>query len=162
MLDPADLAQWFETHAAPLVLYARQWLDGAAAEDAVQEAFARLMLHSRPPQHVQAWSYRTVRKEAIGRVRSEKRRDDRELRRTAPEIWFDAQEPIDAAAAQAALQEIPATQREVVILRIWAGMTLQEIETITGSPVSTVFDQYQAALRAIREKMGVPCKTSET
>ena len=68
---------------------------------------------------------------------------------------------IDAAAAQAALDQVPSTQREVIVMRVWGGMTLAEIAGVTDSPVSTVFDHYQAGLRAVREKMGVPCKTKD-
>ena len=161
MLDPGDLVQWFEAHAAPLVLYARQWLDGSAAEDAVQEAFVRLMLQSKAPRHAKAWLYRTVRNEVISRARSQRRRDQRERRHATREPWFETREPMDAAAAQDALAQIAPEQREVVVLRIWAGMTLAEIAAITGSPVSTVFDQYPAALRAVRQMMGVPCKTKD-
>ena len=32
----------FTAHARPLLLYARQWVDGSAAEDVVQEVFLRL------------------------------------------------------------------------------------------------------------------------
>jgi len=163
MLDPADLAQWFEAHAPPLVLYARQWLDRSASEDAVQEVFVRLMLQRQPPQNVRAWLYRAVRNEAISRGRSERRRDQRERRRAGSERWFDVEpaESLDAAAAEVALKDLPPGQRETIVLRVWGGMTLAEVAAVTGSPVSTVFDQYQAGLRAVRQKMGVPCKTKE-
>jgi RNA polymerase sigma factor (sigma-70 family) len=163
MLDPADLSQWFEAYAPPLVLYARQWLARGGAEDAVQEAFVRLMLQPVAPRNVRAWLYKAVRNEAISRARSEKRRDEREQRRASPERWFDTSpvDVIDAAAAQAALDQLPPAQREVIVMRVWGGMTLAEIAGVTDSPVSTVFDHYQAGLRAVREKMGVSCETKD-
>ena len=48
-IDPKQLAGWFEGLAPRLVLYARQWLDGGAAEDVVQETFARLMVQPAAP-----------------------------------------------------------------------------------------------------------------
>jgi len=162
MLDPAELTGWFEAHAAPLVFYARQWLDRGAAEDVVQEAFVRLMLQTRPPGSVKAWLYRTVRNEAISLWRSTRRRHDRERERAVPEIFFEPHhgDPIDAEAAAAALRQLPESQREVMVLRIWGAMTLKEISLLIGSPLSTVFHHYQEGLRVLREKMGVSCQTN--
>jgi RNA polymerase sigma-70 factor (ECF subfamily) len=40
-MSPSDVARLIDAHAAPLVLYARQWC--AAPEDVVQEAFLKLV-----------------------------------------------------------------------------------------------------------------------
>ena len=162
MLDPGELTGWFEAHAAPLVLYARQWLDRGAAEDVVQEAFVRLMLQGRPPDNLKAWLYRAVRNHAISRWRSTQRRHHRERRAAAPEMYFEPHhgDPIDAETAAAALRQLSKPQREVMVLRIWAAMTLSEISLLIGSPVSTVFHHYQEGLRVLREKMGVTCQTN--
>ena len=160
MIDPADVSDWFEAHAAPLVLYARQWLTGAIAEDVVQEVFVRLMLERRPPDNVKAWLYRAVRNEAISQWRSSRRRRGREIEVASDETWFEARrdESIDAQLAAGLIRDLPAEQRESVVLRIWGGLTLAEISTITGSPVSTVFHHYQQGLRAVRKQMGVTCE----
>lgn len=162
MLDAAELTGRFEAHAAPLVLYARQWLDRGAAEDVVQEAFVPLMLQARPPGSVKAWLYRAVRNEAISLWRSTQRRHERERRTAVPEIYFERHhgDPIDAEMATAALRQLPESQREVMVLRIWAAMTLKEISLLIGSPVSTVFHHYQEGLRVLRKKMGVSCQTN--
>jgi RNA polymerase sigma factor (sigma-70 family) len=159
MIDPADVTRWFEAHAAPLVLYARQWLPGGLAEDAVQEVFVRLMAQGRPPNNVKSWLFRAVRNEAVSQWRSSRRRDERERRLATRETWFEPgrAELIDARAATEVLQSLPHDWREAVVLRIWAGMTLQEISDLTGTPLSTVFHHYREALRVVREKMGVPC-----
>lgn len=163
MLDPAELTDWFEAHAAPLVLYARQWLDRGAAEDVVQEAFVRLMLQPRPPGNVKAWLYRTVRNEAISRCRSDRRRVERETVRGVQEAYFEppASELPDADAAAAALLALPEPQREAIVLRIWGEMTLREISQLTNWPVSTAFHHYKLGLRAIRQQMGITCKTKK-
>ena len=57
------------------------------------------------------------------------------------------------AAAQAAMTELPVQQREVIVLRIWGGMTLQEVADVVDRPVSTVFSRYRAGLAAIRKEM---------
>jgi hypothetical protein len=39
------------------------------------------------------------------------------------------------------------------VLRIWAQMTLAEVSETVGLPLSTVYDQYRAALSAVRTAM---------
>jgi RNA polymerase sigma-70 factor (ECF subfamily) len=160
MIDPADVRDWFEAHAAPLVLYARQWLTGVIAEDVVQEVFVRLMSQRHPPDNVKAWLYRSVRNEAISQWRSTHRRRDRELAAASGARWFEPahDDAIDAGLAAELIRQLPAEQRESLVLRIWGGLTLAEISMITGSPLSTVFHHYQQGLRAVRKQMGVTCE----
>src|SRR5688500_2445704 len=115
MMDPARLAEAFEAHGAALALYARQWLDPAAAEDVVQEVFVRLMNQPREPANLAAWLFRCVRNGAIAFARSGARRRRREaLAATPSAAWFEPRgdDRIDAAAAQAALAGLPPAQRE--------------------------------------------------
>jgi RNA polymerase sigma-70 factor (ECF subfamily) len=159
--DPASLTAWFDAHAAQLVLYARQWLAPGSAEDVVQEVFIRLMARRPAPDNVKAWLFRSVRNAAISESRSRRRRKEREHYVAAARgEWFAAKadDLIDAAAAQEALASLAAEQREVVILRIWAALTLQEISESIGMPLSTVYDHYRAALSAIRKKMESSCR----
>jgi RNA polymerase sigma factor (sigma-70 family) len=159
MTDPLKLAKWFETYAAALVLYARQWVgDRARAEDVVQEVFVRLMAQPSDPPNVRAWLHASVRHAAIDEARSSDRRRRRE--ETAAAVrpasgWFDPRpdDLIDAQAAEQAVQDLPPRQREVVILRLWSGMTLGEVSQVTGLAVSTAHDEYRRGLDAIRRSM---------
>ena len=161
MIDPAKLSAWFEAHAAPLVLYARQ-LTRERAQDVVQEAFVSLMQEPREPGNVKAWLYRAVRNAAISGMRSDRARVRRHdvLAETGP-TWFDPRpdDLIDAAAAQARLEALPPARREVIVLRIWSDMSFPEIGNLTGLPVSTVFDHYRSGLAAIRQQMESSCHT---
>jgi RNA polymerase sigma-70 factor, ECF subfamily len=167
MIDPAQLAVWFEAHAAPLVLYARQWVGGRGrAEDVVQEVFVRLMALPAEPPNVRAWLHASVRHAAIDEARSSSRRKEREqtVARDRAGNWFDPRpdDLLDAEAAQAALERLPARQREVVLLRVWSGMTLSEVSQVTGLPVSTAHDEYRRGLDALRRIMEKPCPTTTT
>jgi RNA polymerase sigma-70 factor (ECF subfamily) len=159
-IQPATLASEFDAHGAALVLYARQWLDRAAAEDVVQEAFVRLMGQSlREPGHARAWLYRTVRNAAVSAARSRTRRARRERAvATGRPDWFQPspEDAVDAAAAQAALSALPAAQREVIVLRLWSAMTLAEIAAVTGLGLSTVHDHYRRGLAALKSIMATP------
>jgi RNA polymerase sigma-70 factor (ECF subfamily) len=155
-----DLESAFAAHAAALVLYARQWLDRAAAEDAVQEAFVRLIGLPGAPDNVQAWLFKAVRNVAIDQARAGARRGARELSIARGRAdWFDPRpaDLIDARAAQDALHTLPIGQREVVVMRLWGQMTLAQISAVTGDSVSTVFTRYRAALDAVRKIMESTC-----
>ena len=157
------IGQWFESYGAGLVLYGRQWLEAGEAEDVVQEAFIRLMGQKNEPDNVKAWLYCLVRNEAIDRLRRRQRHQNRavELEFVQSE-WFERQQtnPMDADAAQKALAGLAEELREVVVLRIWGQMTLKEMGTVLGQPVSSVFHKYQTAMEALRKKMEVTCRTN--
>lgn len=163
-IDPVQLSRWFEGHGPALVLYARTWLDSNRAEDVVQEVFLRLMAQRREPENVRAWLFRSVRNAAVSQLRSRHRRKRHERVRASREPgWFERRpnDPADAEAVQQALTKLPAEQREIIVLRIWCGMTLQEAAEITAQPVSTLFSRYRAGLTAIRERMELSCKKND-
>ena len=158
MIDPERLSALFAAHAAQALLYARQWLDRTAADDIVQEVFVRLMLQDAVPTNVRAWLFKAVRNEAISQARSSARRRRREQELTRQQ-WFApaSLESADAAMAAEVLQSLPPAQREVIVLRIWGQMTLKEVAAITGTAISSVFDQYRAGIGGLRERMGESC-----
>jgi len=153
---------WYDSYSDRLMLYARNWLGEDAARDAVQGAFVRLMRQSLSPRDPQAWLFRTVRNEAITRLRRRERQ-----RRHGSEIamqricWFEShpEDLIDAKTAHEVLMTLPEAQREVVLLRIWGQLSLKQIARIVGSPLTTVHSRYKAALAAIKERMQSSCRT---
>lgn len=165
MIDPAQLARTFDAHAATLILFARQWLVRSAAEDVVQDVFVNLMLQRRAPDNVKAWLYKAVRNAAISHARGAARRGNREERHAVqrPE-WFEprTEDLIDAAAAQQAMESLAPGQREVIVMRIWAQMSLAEIAEVTGLPVSTLFSRYRAGLSEIKRIMESSCQVKKT
>src|SRR5437879_13764246 len=102
-MSPPDVARLIDAHAAPLVLYARQWCD--APEDVVQEAFLKLVRQGRPPQDAVAWLYRVVRNGALDVARRARRRQRRESAVARSVHWFVEPEVggLDAETAVAAL-----------------------------------------------------------
>jgi RNA polymerase sigma-70 factor (ECF subfamily) len=145
-----------------LALYARQWLDGASADDVVQEALVALLAERRPPRNPIAWMYRAVRNAAIDAVRSAQRRKRREesvarVRGT----WFvpEPEAALDARLAEESLRQLSAEHREVVVLRIWGDLTFGEIAEVTQLGTSTVHDRYKAALGELRRVLEKSCPT---
>jgi len=166
LIDSAHLAGWFDAHAAALILFARQWLERGEAEDVVQEVFVRLLGQGSAPENVKAWLFRSVRNAAIDQARRSGRRARRELRIAQGRAdWFEArtEDLIDASAAQAALESLSAEQREVIVMRIWGQMTLNEIAGVIGEPISTLFSRYRAGLGEIKRIMeSSSCHTKKT
>jgi RNA polymerase sigma-70 factor (ECF subfamily) len=139
--------------ANALVLYARQWLDEASADDVVPEALVRLLCLRAAPDNVAAWMYQAVRNAAFdfGRSASRRRRREQVVAMQRCEMFDEnAAAPIDAATAEAWLERLSAEHREVVVLRIWGDLAFAEIAGIVGAAVSTVHDRYKAALRELR------------
>jgi RNA polymerase sigma factor (sigma-70 family) len=137
---------WYDAYSLPLTLYARNWLSEDAAQDAVQGAFVRLMGQTLIPRDAKAWLFRTVRNDAITRLRRQecRARHGRQLLQQQPP-WFEnhPDDLIDAQRAQAILMTLPEHQREVVLLRIWGQLSLKQIAHIIGSPVTTIHSRYK-------------------
>src|SRR6516225_6399200 len=156
-MSPAALARLIDAHAAPLVLYARQWCD--APEDVVQEAFLKLVLQRQPPQDAVAWLYRVARNGALDAAKKDRRRQRRESAAARPVRWFVEPEVdgLDAETAVAALQRLAAEQREIIIARHWGGLSFEQIAEAAGCSASTAFRRYDAGIEALRQELRVPC-----
>lgn len=151
------LADLIDGHTATLVLFARQWC--AAPEDVVQEAFCKLAGQGTWPDDAVAWLYAVVRNRAIDAGKADRRRTRREAVAARPVRWFaeSAIDGLDASVAVAALEHLPGDQREVIVARLWGGMTLDQIATVAGCSVSSAHRRYEAGIAALRERLGVPC-----
>jgi RNA polymerase sigma-70 factor (ECF subfamily) len=154
-IAPEELGRLYRQHAPALRLYARQW--PAGDEDLVQEAFVRLAQQSTAPQQVLPWLYRVVRNGALAAGRGEARRRRRQDRVRTPEAWFAATEDhLDAQEATRLLAALPPDQREVVVARIWGGLTFEEIARVASCSLPTAHRRYQAGLTALRERLEGP------
>lgn len=144
----------YEKHGAALAAYARcSGLDFASAEDVVQQVFLKLLRgHAVTTQVPLAYLYRAVRNAGLNHRRD--RRRETELPET--EMWFlhAKADPAEVIALQNALRELSEDQRETVFLRVWSGMTLQEVAEATETPLNTVASRYRYALEKLREQLG--------
>lgn len=157
------LARLMDEHAAALTLYARQWC--AAPEDVVQEAFLKFARQDPAPRQPAAWLYKVVRHSALSANRAAQRRKRHEAAAAAgAPTWFAAPEGegIDAEAATLALQTLPPEQREVIVARVWGGLTFEQIAEIAGISTSTAHRWYLAGLAAMRQTLRVPCPNQST
>jgi len=68
---------------------------------------------------------------------------------------------IDAATAADALESLPLEQREVVVARIWGGLSFIQIGQLVGVSDSAAHRRYEAGLSALRQKLRVSCQKNE-
>jgi DNA-directed RNA polymerase specialized sigma24 family protein len=157
-VGPELLAQLIDHHGAALVLYARQWSE--TPEDIVQEALMQLVRQPAAPENVVGWLYRVVRNGAISASRAAQRRARREAAMAQRgEPWFipTSGDGLDASVAAEALEQLPIELREVIVARLWGGLSLEQIADLTGDSKSTVHRRYESGLTALRERLGVTC-----
>lgn len=153
-VGPEQLGRLLDEHGAALVLYARQWC--SSAEDVVQEAFIQLARQPAPPDKLLPWLYRVVRNGAISASRGARRRRRHEAEAAFPrDAWFEPAEGnrLDAVLAARWLESLPTEQREVIVARLWGGLSFQEIADLVGTSSSSAHRRYEAGLTALRERM---------
>ena len=157
MMLPNDFVRLVDERGPALLLYARQWCH--APEDVVQDAFLKLIALSSPPRDVVGWLYRVVRNRAIDAGKADQRRQRRQTAAARPERWFiePALDGLDAEAAVASLRRLPIEEREIIVARLWGGLSFEQIAKAAGCSASTAFRRYSAGIDALRKELGVPC-----
>jgi len=148
--------------APKLLLFARQWVASPAdAQDVVQAAFVKFWQRqpAAQPEHYPLL-YTAVRTCALDFRRSGERRLRREahpdaglVREDSPFFDHAVEQREEAALVELALRELPVEQREVVVLRVWAGLTFAEIATTLDQSINTVSSRYRYALQALRRDL---------
>ena len=165
-VTPDLLADLLDAHADALELFAAQW--SLAPADVVQEAFVELARQPEVPQNAKAWLYRVVRNRAISEARSaaRRRRRERNVSSAATEAgaWFRAISgaELDPADAAEAIGELADEMREVVVARIWGGLTFEQIGEMSGISAATAFRRFEAAIGLLRTRLGLPCPNQKT
>ncbi len=142
--------------------------NSADAEDVAQEALLRAYRRFdrlRDRTRFRAWLVRIVFRMALDRLRSAKRREQRET------LW--SQSPPrpsteDLAASSefqahldSALQELPEKFRLVLLLAAMEGHTLEEVAALLGLPIGTVKSRLFFGRKQLAEKLRCHVKTIE-
>jgi RNA polymerase sigma-70 factor (ECF subfamily) len=134
----------------------------ASAEDAVQEACARLLASREPPAgDPAAYLFAAVRNAAV----DQRRRggaalaarsaaasifNGRRLASEGPEAARDAEADRRVREAVAAL---PEDQREALSMRVYGGLTFEQMAQACGEPLSTVSSRYGRAIGRLRQEL---------
>jgi RNA polymerase sigma factor (sigma-70 family) len=161
-IDAELLGRLLEERGPALALYAAQWTD--AADDCVQEALVELARQPAMPKHVVAWLYRVVKNRALNAARGARRRRDRETQAITARLVDPQQRTAfdrDAAnEAVEALRQLDSDERELIIMRIWGGLTFDEIGETLAISTATAHRHYMRAITKLRTMLESPCSTN--
>jgi RNA polymerase sigma-70 factor (ECF subfamily) len=127
------------------------------AEDAVHEGFTRLCRLTPDPQgDPVAYTFAVVRHAAIDMLR----RGPSPPPLEAPIFDGHARSPSseaieaeEAARAQRAVDGLGSDQQELIVLKLYAGLTFEQIAETLGEPLGTVTSRYHRTMRQLRETL---------
>jgi RNA polymerase sigma-70 factor, ECF subfamily len=144
---------------AVLGLALRRLGDRGRAEDAVQEAFASVWRSARSYRRergpVAPWLY-TVARNAIadrGRARVEQPVEPTDTPSDSPGPDDRAEQSWVAWRVHRALEELPETERSVLELAYWGGLSQSEISDFLSIPLGTVKTRTRSGLRRLAEEL---------
>jgi RNA polymerase sigma-70 factor (ECF subfamily) len=149
---------WLARHGAALVLFARQWsAHHADAEDAVQSGFIRFWKTRSAARDELAYLYSCVRTAAMDLGRGQRRRLAHEMNadRTddPPPFTLAIERSERQELIEAALKALPGDQHEVVVMKIWGGLTFAQIGQALGISLNTAASRYRYALARLHAEL---------
>ena len=137
---------------------ARQWVvTQADAEDVVQEAFVRFWRTRHRVSDPVAYLYGSVKHCALDWQRTRKRRTLREERVARPEAEMLFASSLEQGerhvAIESALRDLPEKQREVLVMRIWGGLSFPQISAALSISADTAASRYRYAIAKLHEQL---------
>jgi RNA polymerase sigma-70 factor (ECF subfamily) len=149
--EPAALEAVYRRYAPAILAWHRARVgDPHLAEDLTGEAFVAV-LRALPsyrggPEAFAGWLFTLVRRDLVDHLRRVGRRPEAPLeaasaaleRDPMPDAADAALASVEAGEVRAALAKLSADQREVIVLRVVAGLTAPEIAQATGRTVGAV------------------------
>jgi RNA polymerase sigma-70 factor (ECF subfamily) len=149
----------WEEYGPKLLLFARQQTAQLSdAEDIVQEAFVRCWQVGQTNADLSpGLLFTMVKRIAIDHARKTEGRRQREsqarLLADREEAWFvdPAEEQERKHQIEEALRALPVAQREVLALKIWGGLTFEQIGETLGISPHTAASRYRYALGQLRQ-----------
>lgn len=177
--DPVDLVQqvargdrqafgrFYDRYASLLFTFAMRILrERSAAEDLLQEVFLQLWReagsYSKERGSPEAWMITITRSRGIDKLRSIRRREKSFVAMEDPvgAAYSDPAENPEAASdakltVSSALAELPESQRRVLELAYFDGLTQSEIAAKLQEPLGTIKTRMRSAIERLRELLGI-------
>jgi RNA polymerase sigma-70 factor (ECF subfamily) len=153
--EESAFAELYDTCADRLHHYLSVRLSSAdGASDVLQTTFVRAVQHRRKFASVQnpvAYLFQMARNESA-RFASTRARHDAQSQPAAERYATDKNEQRfdESDVVAAALARLSADDRELVDLKIFAGLIFEEIAEITSTPAATIATRYRRALQSLR------------
>jgi RNA polymerase sigma-70 factor (ECF subfamily) len=153
---PRDrIAALYDRFGAGLYRYALMILaEPAAAADAVQQVFVGMLRARSAVDSDERYLRRAVRNECYSALRRRRREPAAAPGEPLLESIAGADErPEERVAIEQAMRALPPDQREVVHLKVYEGLTFQEIADLAGESKNTIASRYRYALEKLREQL---------
>lgn len=154
------LPELYDAHAAGLFHYFSSFTGAEAdAKDLLQELFIKLGRQAVPQgiANMRAWLLRLAHHQAIDWLRRHQvRRRAEEAAHGPGEAFAPQDDPDQAELARRltrALALLPVEQRSVAQLKLWDGLTFDEIAEVQGIPLNTAASRYRYALEKLRGEL---------
>ena len=129
--------------------------NGHDAEDAVQAALVRVALHPKvlaKADHAWAYLLRIVRNEAL-KIGLKQRERPLELKFDEADDPVPLDLPDTQRFVQQAVKSLPPSQSEVIVLKIWEGLTFAEIAAVLEESPNTAASRYRYALQKLSQSL---------
>ena len=161
-MAPLEFERLYDEHAqavfAFLLNFTRQEAD---TRDLLQEVFVKL---ARRPDLLEgvrderAFLLRLAHNLAIDLIRRRGTRENYhgQMAGEPTPVFAPAADPDDQTfreALAAALGDLPAEQRAVVHLKLWEGLTFEQIAELLGIPANTAASRYRYGIDKLRERL---------
>jgi len=161
-MAPLDFERLYDEHAQAVFAFLLNLTRHEAdTRDLLQEVFVKL---ARRPDLLddvrdeRAFLLRLAHNLAIDLIRRRGTREKRheQLGKETPSVFAPAASADEGAFRQelaAALGELPAEQRAVVHLKLWEGLTFEQIAELLGIPLNTAASRYRYGIDKLRERL---------
>ena len=165
-----ELTEIYDTYYPPIYRFIyRQLGDVDICRELSSEVFCRMLqtIKNDPEiiQHLAPWLYCTARNIVVDHFRRQKFRNHlplkEELVQSSNNTAEDAALRIATGQMRAALQELTAEQRQVILLKFIEGLSNQEVADILSKPIGAIKSLQHRALCTLRELLG-PREESES
>ena len=161
MPGSANIERLYDEHAGPLFAFLLNFTrDEADTRDLLQELFIKL---AREPgllagvRTERAFLMRLAHNAAVDLMRRRATRDRAKEGLAAEIMPFapvdDPDEQVFRQELAAALGELPGEQRAVVHLKLWEGLTFEEIASVLEIPPNTAASRYRYGLDKLRGRL---------
>ena len=159
---PADIERLYDDHAQALFAFLLNFTrDEADTRDLLQEIYIKLagspdLLHAARDER--AFLLRLAHNAAIDlmRRRGARTKHHEQFSVETFELFSQTSDPDTTAFRSelaAALGELPADQRAVVHLKLWAGLTFEQIAATLEIPLNTAASRYRYGLDKLRARL---------
>lgn len=122
----------------------------ATAEDALHEAFCRILQRPRAAENFRAYVFRAVRNASIDEIRRRNRETSTDSILAEPSIDSDTESRDMHRLAVRLLEILSQDERECIVLKLYNDLTFREIAEIRGVSLNTAASWYRRGLEKLR------------